>query len=853
MDLSGNSLRNETRGNAKILDCMLSLPVDQVLPELMQALESRGAAVLVAPPGAGKTTRVPPAMVRGKGTIWVLEPRRIAARAAARRVAQEQGWTLGDEVGWAVRFEKKFKRNSKIVFCTEGVLLRRLQDDPFLEGVDALVLDEFHERHMEGDLALAMAERVRSSVRGDLRIVVMSATLIADPIAKFLDAPIVRSEGRLFDVEERYVSPKPREKPEDHLQRGLQGALEDSPGNVLVFLPGAGEMRRARTRIESWIKSLGLDLHDLHGSLSSEDQDLALMGRGRRRVILSTNVAESSVTVDGVTAVVDTGLARILRHDPSVGLDRLGLERIAADAAAQRAGRAGRVGPGLVVRLWSGIDQRTLRPSIEPEVRRLDLAGPVLQLLSFGEPDPAQFPWFEAPKPEALANAGQLLDRLGATDQKALTDLGRTLAALPVHPRLGRLLVAGHREGVPQTAALVAALLGDRDPFEHGRGPVDGGDSDLDERLDALETMAETRRAPAGLRSGPGRNVLRSRDQLVRMLERELGHAPKPTDSDDPLLRALVQAFPDRLAVRRAPGSDAFRGVDGRGMRLARESCVTEAELILALETIGTAREARVRLAVGVPRSFIDGGKEHVTQELTWDREARRVRGAQRTWLGALLLGEEVVSLPSGRESEVEEILCAEAAKDLDFALGLGDSDASNLIARLACLGEWCPELELPRFDAADLVDHLPSLALGCRSFEDLRKRPLASQLLGLLSHQQRSVLDRMAPERIAVPTGSNVALLYEVGRPPILAVRIQELFGLKDTPTVADGRVTCLLHLLAPNRRPQQITDDLAGFWERTWKDVRKDLRNRYPRHSWPEDPANALPQKRPTRRRRR
>ncbi|HIG85549.1 MAG TPA: ATP-dependent helicase HrpB [Planctomycetes bacterium] len=832
---------------------MLSLPVDQVLSELLQALDASGAAVLVAPPGAGKTTRVPPAMVRGKGTIWVLEPRRIAARAAARRVAQEQGWTLGEEVGWAVRFEKKFKPTSKIVYCTEGVLLRRLQADPFLEGVDALVLDEFHERHMEGDLALAMAERVRSSVREDLRIVVMSATLIADPISEFLRAKVVRSEGRQFDVEERYLPLLPREKPEDHLQRAVETALAGSPGNVLVFLPGAGEMRRARRRIESWILSLGLDLHDLHGSLSPQDQDLALTGGGRRRVVLSTNVAESSVTVDGVTAVVDSGLARILRHDPSVGLDRLGLERIAADAAAQRAGRAGRIGPGLVLRLWSSIDQRTLRPSEEPEVRRLDLAGPVLQLLSFGEPDPAEFPWFEAPKPEALDNAVALLDRLGATDHGVLTKMGRSLAALPVHPRLGRLLVAGHGEGVPHEVALVAALLGERDPFEHGQGPVDGGESDLDERLDALETLARTKRAPGGLRPGPGRNVLRSRDQLASMLQRVLGQAPQSGDPDDALLRALLTAFPDRLAVRRAPGSDAFRGIDGKGLRLARESCVTEAEVILALETIGTARDARVRLAVGVPRSFINGGNEHMTQDLIWDREALRVRGAQRTWLGPLLLGEEVVSLPRGRESEVQEILCAEAAKDLENALGFDESGVQSLLARLACLGEWCPELELPRFDGEQIAEHLPNLATGCRSFEDLRKRPLASLLLGLLTYQQRSALDIMAPERMAVPTGSKITLLYEAGRPPVLAVRMQELFGLKNTPTVAGGRVTCLLHLLAPNHRPQQITDDLAGFWERTWKDVRKDLRNRYPRHAWPLDPANAVPQKRPARRRRR
>lgn len=828
------------------------LPVDQVIPELMRALASAGTAILVAPPGAGKTTRVPPALAQGKGTVWVLEPRRIAARAAARRVAQEQGWTLGEEVGWAVRFEKKYKPHSKIVFCTEGVFLRRLQDDPLLEGVDALVLDEFHERHLEGDLALAMGDRVRRSVREDLKIVVMSATLIADPIAKFLQAPVVESEGRLFPVEERYFPLESRESAEDHLQRSVAAALDDSPGNILVFLPGAAEMHRARSRMESWIHTLGLDLHDLHGSLTPQDQDLALSGSGRRRVILSTNVAESSVTVDGVTGVVDTGMARILRHDPSVGLDRLVLERIARDSAAQRAGRAGRIGPGLVIRMWSAIDQRTLRGSEEPEVRRLDLAGPVLRLLAFGEPDPSAFPWFEAPRAETLGEACALLDRLGATHKGALTKVGRSLSQLPVHPRLGRLLVAGHAAGIPQTAALVAALLGERDPFEHHRGSRDGGESDLDERLDALESLAQTGRVMGGLRKGGGRMVLRSRDQLVRMLQQTLGRSSRAGDPDDALLSALVLAFPDRLAVRRAPGSDVFRGVGGKGLRLGRESCVTEAAIILALETTGTARDARVRLAVGVPQEFIDGGVERVTQDLVWDRDARRVRGMQCTWVGPLLLGQEAVSLPAGREEEVQAILCGEAAKDLDFALGLADPEVQNLLARLGCLGEWCPELDLPRFDHDQIEEHLPSLAQGCCSFEELRKRPLASLLLGFLTHQQRSTMERMAPERMAVPSGSKITLRYEAGRPPVLAVRIQELFGLKDTPTVADGRVKCLLHLLAPNQRPQQVTDDLAGFWARTWSVVRKDLRNRYPRHSWPEDPANAEPQKRPTRRRR-
>ncbi len=799
---------------------MQPLPVDEVLPALDAALAEAGACVLVAEPGAGKTTRVPPALARGEGSVWVLEPRRLAARAAARRVAAEQGWTAGQEVGWSVRFERRFRADSRVVFCTEGILLRRLQEDPFLEGIDALVLDEFHERHLEGDLVLALAQRVRTEVRPDLRIVVMSATLDAEPVAAFLGAPVVRSEGRCFPVETQYLHAEPRERLEDHVARGVREALQRTDGDVLAFLPGVGEIQRVAERLAGG-GAAAPEVLPLHGTLRPEEQDRALRAGSRRRVVLATNVAESSVTVEGVRAVVDSGLARVLRHDAAVGLDRLEVARISVASADQRAGRAGRLAPGLALRLWSAIDQRSLSPAEAPEVRRLDLAGPVLQLLAFGEPDAAAFPWFEAPEAAALQRAEELLELLGAVADGRLTPLGERLARLPVHPRLGRLLLEGQALGVPRTAALTAALLAERDPFDR-EGPARSAsaDSDLDARLDALEELDLGGRAPRGLRSGPGRQVLRARDQLLRLVERESGGEPRAEDPDEALTRALLAAFPDRLAVRREPGSDRLRGVDGRGLRLARESCVTEAEVVLALVTQGTGGEPLVRQAVGVPRAWIDGGEERSSLTVVFDPGERRVRGARRRTLGPLVLG--------------------------------GDPELEQLTARIACALEWEPGCGLEPLEGPFLEGLLPALVQGCRSFEDLQRRPVASLVLSSLPHGARSALERLAPERVRVPTGSQIRLRYEAGRPPVLAVRIQELFGLATTPTVAGGRVPCLLHLLAPNQRPQQVTDDLAGFWERTWPQVRKDLRARYPRHAWPEDPLAAEPQRRPRRRRR-
>lgn len=837
------------------------LPVDEVVPELLAALRTSGAAVLVAPPGAGKTTRVPPALERaGFGPVVVLEPRRIAARAAARRVAQECGQRLGHEVGYQVRFDRCATAATRTLFCTEGIVLRRLQEDPFLEGVGCLVFDEFHERNLDADLALAMARRVQAEAREDLRILVMSATLEAEPVAAFLgDAPIVRSEGRLFPVETEFLPPLARghqqERVEDHIARAVPIALDRCEGDVLAFLPGVGEIRRAAERVEPLLRTRGVACQVLYGDLKPEEQDAALRPGDGRRVVLATNVAESSVTVQGVRAVIDAGLARVPRQDPAIGLDRLEVERIDRAAADQRAGRAGREGPGLCLRLWSAADDRTLAPYLQPEVKRLDLAGPVLELACWGEVDPSAFPWFEPPPADALQRARDLLRELGAIDGRGRpTRRGRDASALPLHPRLAALVVEASARGVLDRGALAAAVLAERDPFrrDHRQPHRDVSDSDLLDRVQALEEHEHSRRTSfeiGELHRGAARRLLRARSQIARIAGNPSRSRPAHEDADDALLRAILAGFRDRLCRRRPDDPERGVMVGGRGVRMGRESRVTEAELFCALDVTAGSGESLVRIASGVEREWVDGGRTRTVTEPVFDEASGRVLGRRRELLGSLVLSER--DHPHNDPVETERVLLEAALREPARALALDRPEIAELRARLTCLAEWRPELELPPADEESFAKLLPMLVGGRRSFRDLAAAPVLDTFLGSLTHPQRVALDHDAPERVTVPSGSRLKLTYEPGRPPVLAVRIQEVFGLAETPTVAGGRVRVLMHLLAPNGRPQQVTEDLASFWRDAYQIVRKELRRRYPRHDWPEDPLQATPRSRPKRRR--
>lgn len=841
------------------------LPIDEVLPELISALGESPSAVLVAPTGAGKTTRVPTALlaagIADERRIVMLEPRRIAARAAARRMAEENGWTVGGEVGYQVRFDRRAGPSTRILVVTEGILVQMLQTDPFLEEVGAVLFDEIHERNLQTDLSLAMARRVQREVRPDLRLLAMSATIDPGPIAAYLgDAPVVESRGRLFPVEVEYLDPR-RERGEEaplpsqiasRIPSAVRQALKRSPGDVLVFLPGVGEIHRASEALAPLAAEHGLAVLPLYGDLPAEQQDTVLRPLSRRKVVLATNVAETSVTVDGVTAVVDSGLVRRLRYDPATGLDRLELGKVSRASADQRAGRAGRQAPGVCLRLWGEWEHAALPEREMPEIRRVDLAGPALQLLAWGEGDLAAFDWFEAPDPAALAAARDLLRRLGATGPAGLTPTGQTMARMPVHPRLARLLVEGHHFGHPREAALLAALLSERDPFprtprsERGTGPRRSSRSDLLDRLDALEAFEKRDRSGPDLNVGAARFVLQARDQLAEMARRELGQNPrKGEDREEALLRALLAAYPDRVARRREPRSHRAVLVGGRGVRLAEESAVLDPELFLAVELDagrgGSQSEALVRIASALEPAWLPADSVRTSIDVEFDPERERVVARKRTRFEDLVIAESEAPPPAAEAERVLVRAAAERPDQLQRALPLDEPEVASFLVRLRCLTEWMPELGLPTFDSGTLLEILPALAAGKRSFADLRRAPLLDALRGALTWEQLQALEREAPERLDVPSGSRIKVTYEPGKPPVLAARIQELFGLAETPRVAAGRIPVLMHLLAPNYRPQQVTVDLKSFWENTYPQVRKELQGRYPKHSWPEDPWTA------------
>jgi len=839
----------------------LPLPIDAVLPEVLVALRAAGSVVLRAPTGAGKTTRVPPAILdaglAGAETIIVLQPRRLAARACARRMALERGGRLGDEVGYQVRFDRCAGPKTRILVVTEGILLRMLQDDPLLESAAVVVFDEFHERSLNSDLALAMVRHVQTTVRPELKLAVMSATLAAEPIARYLgDCPIVQSQGRLHPVEIAYSD---RDEPGPIAERvagGVRWVLERTEGDVLVFLPGVGEIRQAARHLETLASTSEVKVMPLYGDLPAEQQDAVLAPGDRRKIVLATNVAETSLTIEGITGVVDTGLARTLVFDPQVGLDRLQVVRICQASADQRAGRAGRTQPGVCLRLWPERTHRQRPAQDEPEIRRLDLAGPVLQLRSWGERDLRAFPWVEAPSEASLEQAETLLRRLDALDSEGrVTALGQAMARLPVGPRLGRMLCEGEHLGHPEAAALAAALLSERDPFpppgddaHRPRREPAASDSDLLDRIAALAEFERSGRVDTPLgpihRNG-AKFVLRVRDQLLAELRRERGRAERThrgrqetseTSVEEAVGRALLAAFPDRLVRRSSPGSRFGRMVGGRGVRLALSSAVRAAPLFLAVEVDRGESEALVWKASAVERAWLPEAHLAIRTEVEFEQQTRRVIARRRVFWEDVLLEETPAALPQGEA--VAGMLAAAAADSLDEVFPWDDPATESYLNRVRCLAAWMPELELPALDDAGLRALLPTVARGCRSFDELRKADWRGAIEGLLSPVQWQAVEREAPERIQVPSGNRIRLRYEPGKAPVLAVRIQEIFGLLETPRVARGRVPVLLHLLAPNMRPQQVTDDLASFWRTTYHRVRKDLRRRYPKHAWPEDP---------------
>jgi ATP-dependent helicase HrpB len=853
------------------------LPIEAVLPRIAAALGSSPNVVICAPPGAGKTTRVPPALLdpalKIAGRILVLQPRRMAARAAARRIAAEQGTSLGDGVGYQVRFDQQIGPRTRIALVTEGILLRMLHDDPLVESVGAVVFDEFHERNLNSDLALGMVRRIQQTVRPELKIVVMSATLDAAPVAAFLgNCPVITSEGRLFPVEIRYAGSFDKRPLAALVASGVEQVAErtqgeQTGGDILVFLPGVGEIRQSAAELQAFAERRGFTLFELYGDLPPEQQDAVLGDSFRRKIVLSTNVAETSLTIPGVTAVVDTGLARQLRFDPSVGLDRLALGPISKASADQRAGRAGRTAAGVCLRLWEE-RSHAHRPAFEQaEIHRVDLAASVLQLWSWGETDVLAFPWFEPPSQPAVETALAVLDRLGAIEGGTLTEIGRVMARLPVHPRIGRLLIEGHARGCARRTALASALLSERDPFlrSGGGGSARGNDraprtaanyvsrSDVLDRVAALEEFESAGRADSTfgpINRSAAAFVLRARDQLLSELRREVGReAGTQTAGEmpqaDAFLQSLLTAFPDRLAKRRDSSTGKGVMVGGRGVRLSPQCAVTDAELFLCVDVDAGQTEAVVRQASAVERGWLPPEELRTADEVFFHPTQKSVVARRRTYWDDLVI--EEVNVPVTLGENAATVLAEAAWREWDRVFPSADPALAGFLTRVRCLAAWMPELKLPSFDDERLKAMLSELSMTCRSFEELRQSPWLDLFKSRLSYLQREAVEREAPERMSVPSGSRIALAYEVGRQPALPVRIQEVFGLRETPRIAGGRIRVVLHLLAPNMRTQQITDDLESFWANGYPQVRKDLRARYPKHAWPEDPWTAEPTHRP------
>lgn len=850
---------------ARALPASLSpLPIDDVLAPLVAAVRERGAAVLVAPPGAGTTTRVPGALLDAgvvTGEIVVLQPRRLAARLAATRVASERGAALGGEVGYEVRFDRQVSAATRIRFVTEGVLTRRLLADPGLRGVGCVVIDEFHERHLDGDLALALVERLRAR-RPELALVVMSATLDAEPVAAFLGgAPIVRSEGRTFPVAIEHV-----EQPDDRpLGKQVAAAVrrvaqERLDGDVLVFLPGAGEIRRCAEDLADAAAVFDLAVLPLHGDLTAEEQDRAVRpAGGKRKVILSTNVAETSVTIDGVVCVIDSGLARIARHSPWTGLPSLQVEPVSRASCAQRAGRAGRTRPGRVIRLYTRHDHDLRRAFEVPEVERADLTGAALELHGSGLAGLGALRWYEPPPEAAVRAAEDALVRLGAVAGGEITALGRRMLRFPVHPRLARIVCEAEQRSVSAEACAIAALLGARELRLERRtreGTRLASPSDLIDDLDALldarsHGLRADRLRRDGLDIATAHAVDRAAKQLARIARDDRPAPPGRGDADvdRELQIAILTGFSDRVGKRRAPRSPEIVFAGGGSGTLAPSSAVIDAELVVAVDVAetgarGQASRVQIRRASAIEASwlldlYLDRIEER--DELVWNAPRSRVeRVVQLTYDGLAIDDQRDVEGARRAGRPAAELLARQA-----IAVGIDQfvdrDELAQWRARVALVARIAPTsgLVAPTDDA--LAQVIANACEGAISFDELRRANLLDLLDAGLG-QHRALVDRLAPTHLSLPRRRRVAIHYELDQSPWLASRMQDFFGLARAPAVGDGRVPLVLHLLAPNQRPVQVTQDLPGFWIKHYPALRKQLMRRYPKHAWPEDPTQLI-----------
>lgn len=803
------------------------LPVDEVLPQLRAALAERSEAVLVAPPGAGKTTRTPPGLLDEKwartGKIVLLSPRRLAARAAAARMAAELGEQVGETVGYRVRLDSKVGPATRIEVVTEGVFTRMILDDPELKGVAAVLFDEFHERSLEGDLGLALARDAQSALRPDLRLVVMSATLDAARVSALLgDAPVIVSEGRMFPVEHVYRPRDPRAPLEQEVASAVRSAIAAEPGSVLVFLPGVREIERTAQTLRDSVRDANVDIRPLYGAMSPADQDAAIAPAppGRRKIVLATSIAETSLTIEGVRIVVDSGLARRPRFEPALGLSRLETVRASQAAIAQRAGRAGRLEPGVCWRLWSEGETRALPQFDRPEILDADLSGLALDLATWGVSDPAALTWLDPPPKPAWSEAIALLQKLGALDDSGrITAHGKAIAKLPMPPRLAHMVMQAGDDAL--LAARIAVLL-----TEQGLG---GRNPDLRARL---HRFAEER----GQRAQAARALA---DRVARTAHPSAARAVDEERAGE----ILALAFPDRVA--KARGGAAFTMANGRAASVDETSALAQEPYLVIADIAGAAGRAQVLLAAPISLEQIEGmfADQIETKAAVTLDDAGGLRGRRQRRLGRIVLSEAPLERLQGEE--LQQALL-DAVREQGLALLDWTEDARQARARIAFMGalegkEW------PDWSDDALVRDVDGwLAPALAKVQRLRDVNVANALLARLPYELRQRLDEQAPPRFQTPAGSSLRIDYEAEGGPALDVRLQEMFGQDRHPTVAGGRVPLTLRLLSPAHRPVQTTKDLPGFWRGSYAAVRSEMRGRYPKHPWPEDPLSAPPTRR-------
>lgn len=813
------------------------LPIDALLPDIRQQLASHGSLVVQAAPGAGKTTRVPPSLLQepwlqGRKLV-MLEPRRLAARAAARFMAAERGESVGTTVGYRVRMDTRVSAATRIEIVTEGVLTRLIQDDPALSDYAAVIFDEFHERSLHADLALALCLESRAALRPDLKLVVMSATLDSAPVAALLgNAPVVSSAGREFPVETRYFPAQSQAPVTTQILSLIQAAVRSERGSVLVFLPGVGEIRRVQEQLESRLPP-DVQIAPLYGDLDAAAQDRAIepAPTGRRKVVLATSIAETSLTIEGIRVVVDSGRMRVPRFDPVSGLTRLETVRVSRASADQRRGRAGRLEPGVCYRLGSEAEQERLAPSTPPEILSADLAELVLELARWGATDPGTLRWLDPPPAAAWNQARELLQELGAVDKQGrITAHGSELLRLPLHPRLGHMLLAGKSLGWGPLACDVAVLLSEKDPARDNSR--DAG-ADLHVRLELMRSNgAEAQRRTRMLRA------------LAADLRRNLNlPASDVREGEEGVLVAL--AYPDRMAQRRPGGQPRYLLANGRGALLSEGDALRNSSWLAVAQLGSEIREARIFLAAALTQAQVERHFAALIDEqesVSWDDANGAVLARRQRKLGAIVLAD----LPAEElspEVVVQGLLAGIRQKGigaLPWTDGARSLQARVLFLRRILGPEW-PDVS-DAVLSASLEEWLGPYLAGMSRLSHLERLSLDEILLDRLDHQQRRQLAEFAPTHIAVPSGSQVRVDYDAGDVPVLKVRLQELFGLKDTPRLARGKVPLMLHLLSPAQRPVQVTQDLAGFWQRTWPEVKKELKGRYPKHYWPDDPLTAV-----------